>query len=181
MSAPNSASVASRRQHFTSGLVPLRPTPLMRALRLALTVMSDGVRPELRQPQAFKNAPNLDRSCPTDRLAVMIDDVCDALTAAPVSPTQRLEQALSLSRTIEAHVRAKLAPAPALSLKEHALQVSRTDAAGDMTLAEYLANPNDPSIALRAAEMAAHESREHQGLADRLRAAFHLRPRGSAA
>lgn len=164
----------ARRQLIHVGVLPPKQSALMRALRFALTRMSDGVRNHVAQPQAFYNAGDATRSCPTDRLALMIDQACDAVAAQPGrSSEEKLEQLLALPRTIEAHIRARLAPAPALSPKEHALRVSRTDAAEDMTLAEYLANPNDPSTALRAAEMAEVEAREKLGWATQVRAFFH--------
>jgi len=182
MATSNQQTPVARRELITAGILPARPTPLMRALRTALYAMSDGVRTSLRRPQAFYNAGDPLRSCPTDRLAFMVDDALDALKAdTSLSAEAKLEQALILPFALEAHVRAKLAAAPAMSLKEHALRVSRTDAAGDMTMAEFLANPSDPASALRAADMAEQEGREHLGLADRIRSIFHLRTRGSAA
>lgn len=178
----NKPAPVVRRQHFASGIVPPRPTALMRALRLSLTILSEGVRPALRHPQVFKNAPDPLRSCPTDRLALMLDDALDALRAdQTLSGEQKLEQALSLPRTLEAHIRARLAPAPVQSLVEHGLRVSRTDAHEDATLAEFLAHPHDPAIAMRAADMARREAREKVTFADHVMAFFTRTHRGSAA
>ena len=183
MASTQQTSVA-RRQLIAAGVLPPRLTPLMRELRSAVTAMTDDVRTELAHPQAAYNAADPHRSCPTDGVARLVDEALDALRALPreaMSAEQKLEQGLALSRAIEAHVRAKLAPAPAMSPTEHGLRVSRTDAAEDVTLAEHLAHPNDPAIAIRAAQMAEREAHEKLGWAARTRAFFQLRPRGSVA
>jgi len=183
MAHSNEQTPVARRERFTSGYLPPRQTPLMRALRDAMRYTVRDSITLARERQSWYNAGSPDRSCPTDRLAILVDDAIDAVQAnTSIDVATKREQLLALPRTLEAHILARLAPAPVLSVKEHALRVSRTDAAEDMTLAEHLANPGDPSIALRAAEMAEHEAREKLTWATAIRA-FFLRTthRGSAA
>ena len=171
----------ARRKQILAGVLPPKQTPLIRVLRDAMSATVRGVKPLLRRRFVFDNAGNPDRHCCTDALAIAVEDALQALQASRLTALEQREQAMALPRALEAYVAARFAPIP-VSLTEQLLRASRTDAAEDMTLAEALAHPSDPSVQLRAADMMAHEAREKLSVATAIRAFFHRTThRGSAA